>query len=260
MIADISHRESVLILYLFICANLCKIGFFQKPPEKDVTGELNIPKTIYLFNEGTERFDFKKIKNFIKENFGGIKVNLIQLKNKIVATKGILVDFISTQKEFNQLEYAKEKDSCNIILTDRLFATLDKDNRLHIRAGIYGYPSVISTSGIVEGPAKPKDYYIYKQRYTHLDIWDLQEAKIKKKFKDKFIDYDDKRLSDVLKGYISQALFFYITGEPFCEQKYCRLFNSHWQEELIYSQIKIGKFCKTHQRLLQKIKSGVKKY
>lgn len=219
-----------------------------------MTGELNIPKTIYLFNEGIERLDFKKIKDFIKENFGGIKVRQIRLKNKIITTKGLFFDFIRTQKEFNRLEYVKEKDTFNIILTDKLFATLDKGNRLHIRAGIYGYPSVISTSGIVEGPARPKDYYIYKQRYTHLGIWDLQEAEIKKKFKDKFIDYGDKRLNDALKGYISQALFFYITGEPFCKQRGCRLFNSHWQEELIYSQIKRGKFCMIHQRLLQKIK------
>ena len=149
----------------------------------------------------------------------------------------------------------KIKDACHIILSPKIFATLDENKRLHIRAAIFGFPSVISTSGIVEGPAKPKDYYIYKQKYTQLGIWNIEEAKLKRKFKGRFIDYEDKRMNEVLKGYIAQALFFYITGEPFCNKKDCRLFNAHWQEDLIYSQIKRGRFCRSHKAILKKINS-----
>ena len=84
-------------------------------------------------------------------------------------------------------------------------------------------------------------------------MWALEEPEVKKEFKSRFIDYGDKRLNDVLKGYISQAIFFYMTGEPFCEQKKCRLFNSHWQEDLIHSQVKIGKFCPAHKTFLRSI-------
>lgn len=142
-------------------------------------------------------------------------------------------------------------------MTNKLFATLDTDNRPHIRAAIFGYPSIISTSGIVEGPAKPKEFYLYKQKYLQLGIWDIEEARLKKKFKSRFIDYADKRTNEVLKGYIAQGLFFYIMGEPFCPQKSCRLYNAHWQEDLIYCQIKSGKFCKSHQKMLEKINPSI---
>jgi hypothetical protein len=114
---------------------------------------------------------------------------------------------------------------------------------------------VISTAGIVEGPAKPKEYYLYKQKYSRLGTWEIEQDKIKNKFRSRFIDYQDKRMNEVIKGYIAQALFFYINGESFCKNKGCRLFNAHWQEDLIYAQIKIGEFCNRHRRILNKIKN-----
>lgn len=218
--------------------------------------DINIPKVIYLYNEGIKKIDFKQIKEFIRTNLGNIKVCVVKLKKEVVERDGLLFDFPGTRRTFEALKYSKDKYPCHIILTKKLFATLDDDRRPHIRASIYGFPSVISTAGIVEGPAKPKEYYLYKQKYTPLGIWDIEEAKIKRKFKGRFIDYGDKRMNEVLKGYIAQALFFYITGEPFCENKKCRLFNAHWQEDLIYSQIKLGKFCPKHKKLLKQIKSA----
>lgn len=218
--------------------------------------DINIPKVIYLYNAGIKKLDFEQIKEFIRSNFGNIKVCLVKLKKEVVERDGLLFDFPGIRRTFEALKYSKDKNSCHIILTNKLFATLGDDRRPHIRASIYGFPSVISTAGIVEGPAKPKEYYIYKQKYTQLGVWDIEEVKTKRKFKGRFIDYGDKRMNEVLKGYIAQALFFYITGQPFCENKKCRLFNAHWQEDLIYSQIKLGKFCPEHKKLLKQIKSA----
>lgn len=215
---------------------------------------LNIPAAIYLYDEGIKDISFREIKGFIAKHFGKVKIHLVKLKEKVVETRGLLFDFIATQKAFERLKYSKIQNTCHIILTDKLFATFNEDKCPHIRASIYGLPCVISTSGIVEGPAKPKEYYLYKQKYTQLGIWDIEEVKVKKKFKGRFIDYQDTRLTEVVKGYIAQALFFYITGNPFCKQKVCRLYNSHWQEDLIYSQIKSSKFCAEHKKDLEKIK------
>lgn len=211
---------------------------------------LTIPKAIYIYDEGIKHLDFKEIRKFIKRNFGGIKVHLVKSKKKITHVKGLLLDFVSTQRAFGNL---KAKGACHIILTDKLFSTLGEDNRPHIRASIYSEPSIISIPGIVEGPAKPKEFYMYKKRYEALGVWDLKEPEVKKRFKERFIDYGDKRIPEVLKGYISQAVFFYITGEPFCDKKSCRLYNAHWQKDLLYSQIKQGRFCKYHNNLLAKI-------
>lgn len=219
---------------------------------------INIPKAVYLYDEGIKGLELKEVKDFLEENFGRIKVRLIKLKNKVVSTSGLFLDLIKTQKEFSRLPYSKDKDACHIILTEKLFATLDKDNRPHIRASIYTYPSIISTSGIVEGPAKPREYYRYKQRFMQLGAWDMEEQKLKRKFKGEFIDYQDRRMAEVLKGYIAQGLFFYMTGEPFCEKKDCRLFNAHWQEDLIYAQVKKGRFCPSHKKVLNRISQELK--
>lgn len=87
-----------------------------------------------------------------------------------------------------------------------------------------------------------------------MGIWELEEDKLKKKFKGRFMDYEDKRISEVIKGYIAQAIIYYITGEPFCPQKGCRLFNAHWQEDLIYAQVKKKRFCRRHSAVLDKIR------
>lgn len=178
----------------------------------------------------------------------------MKLEKKVVCTSGLLFNFLGTQKAFAKLKSAEKKDSCQIILTEKIFATLDIDKRPHIRACLFGFPSLISTSGIVEGPAKPREYYLYKQRYTQLGIWEIEEPKLKQKFKGSFIDYQDKRIGEVVKGYIAQAIFFYISGNPFCQMKSCRLYNAHWQEDLIFSQIKSGEFCRRHKDILEKIK------
>ncbi len=139
----------------------------------------------------------------------------------------------------------------HVFLTNRLFATWDDgDRRYHLRASVYGTPSIISTTGLVEAPAKPREYYLLKQQYDRLgkDLTSLND-----KFKGRFIDYDDERLTEVVKGYAMQAVFYSMTGNPFCEDKGCRLYNAHWQEEVIFAQLESGyELCQRHTEFLRK--------
>ena len=49
----------------------------------------------------------------------------------------------------------------HIIFTNKLTATFDNDDfRYHARALISSNPTIISTAGIIEAPAKPKQYYL----------------------------------------------------------------------------------------------------
>lgn len=212
-------------------------------------------RAVGIYSESRERIDFGTIAGFIKANFG-FTVKLKRLKQGIVQSKGLLYNPIATQRLFEKIRF--KKIGIDILITDKLIATYeDVDKRLHIRAAVFGYPSVISTSGIVEAPAKPKAYYLQKQKYSLLKVWELKEGEAKKALRDRFIDYHDKRILEVLKGYVSQAIFFNLTGRPFCERKTCRLFNAHWQEDLIRAQIHSGKFCKTHRQELKRIKEEV---
>lgn len=140
----------------------------------------------------------------------------------------------------------------HIFFTNRLFATWEEsDMRYHARTSVYGFVSVISTTGIVEAPARPREYYLLKQQYEMLGK-DLLE--LKERFKGRFIDYEDERLTEIMKGYAMQAVFYSLTGDPFCEDKGCRLYNAHWQEELIFAQLESTyEFCGKHARMLDSL-------
>jgi hypothetical protein len=172
---------------------------------------------------------------------------------------GILYDGFYLQRVFPEIIPREELrlEFTHIIFTNRLFGTWDINNkRYHIRTSIYGIPSLVSTTGLIEAPAKPREYYLMKQRYEMLrkDLTELKDS-----FKGSFIDYEDKRLTEVAKGYAMQAVFYSLTGNPFCEDKGCRLYNAHWQEELISAQLESGyEFCQRHSELLNKELSSEK--
>ncbi|MGI0069556.1 MAG: DUF6775 family putative metallopeptidase, partial [Nitrosopumilaceae archaeon] len=113
-------------------------------------------------------------------------------------------------------------------------------------------PSIISTTGIIEAPAKPREYYLklYEKFPQGLNL-----DSIKDEFKGKFLEYHDKNLDLIVRGYAMQAIFYYRTGHAFCESKDCMLYNAHWQEELLHSQIKIGTLCDQHKKILESIVS-----
>jgi len=167
---------------------------------------------------------------------------------------GILYDGFHLLRIFCEIMPREERslEFVHIFFTNRLFATWDGGNkRYHLRTSVYGVPSIISTTGLVEAPAKPREYYLLKQQYERLGK-DLTE--LKERFKGSFIDYEDERLTEVMKGYAMQAVLYALTGDPFCEDKGCRLYNAHWQEELIFAQLwGEYEFCGRHTRILDSL-------
>ncbi|HET9807053.1 MAG TPA: DUF6775 family putative metallopeptidase [Nitrososphaeraceae archaeon] len=139
-----------------------------------------------------------------------------------------------------------------ILITDKLLCTFDEtDWRYHARSLICGNPTLISTSGIVEGIAKPRDYYykLYFFRGDDLDIVD----ELKREYNGQFVNYNDPRINDIIIGLSLQSLFYFInSGDPFCEDRNCRLFNAHFQDDIIRINIKEKKICQRHKILLNK--------
>jgi hypothetical protein len=173
---------------------------------------------------------------------------------------GVLYDGFHLLRIFSELIPRGERALrfVHIFLTNRLFATWDDgDRRYHARTSVYGPSSVISTTGIIEAPARPREYYILKQQYELLgkDMLELKE-----KFKGEFIDYQDARLTEVAKGYVMQAVFYSLIGDPFCDDKGCRLYNAHWQKDVIFAQLGSGyEFCPRHAGLLQAYLASLQK-
>lgn len=134
----------------------------------------------------------------------------------------------------------------SIIITNKLIGTFDEnDYRFHARAILLGNPTIISTSGIIEGPAKPKKFYL--DMMTNFS--QISESEIEKKYQGEFLTYHDLRLPQILEGYIMQAISFIETGEEFCENDFCRIFNSHWQRDLIDLNVIESKLCPKHKKL-----------
>lgn len=162
----------------------------------------------------------------------------------------ILYDGFEMQNVYRNLLPSSElsQDFFHLVITSRLTCSYDYDDyRYHGRAVICSNPAIISTTGIIEAPAKPRDYYLkmHEKIAQGLNI-DL----LKKDFIGRFLDYGDPRLEVVIRGYAMQAIFYYLTGNPFCESSQCLLHNAHWQEDLIHSQVEVGKLCDEHQSLL----------
>jgi hypothetical protein len=172
---------------------------------------------------------------------------------------GNLYDGFKLQKIFRELLPPSESDlkHQHIVFTNRSIATWDRgDGRYHARTSVYGFPSIISLSGLVEAPAKPREFYVLRKALVSGGMArELVEEELKSKFKDRFIDYGDLRMTAIVKGYLMQALFYHIMFEPFCDHKNCRLFNAHWQEDMIHAQLGEPEFCERHEGILKGLRN-----
>ena len=162
----------------------------------------------------------------------------------------VLYDGFEFQKVISNLIPNNEStlDQLHIVFTNKLTCTFDQsDFRYHGRAVIGSNPAIISTTGIIEAPAKPREYYFdLLSNFTK----GVNIDSVKKKYEGAYLEYHDQRLSKIIEGYLMQAIFYYQTGEPFCEKQDCRLYNAHWQKDLLYSQLEVGKLCEKHQNIL----------
>jgi hypothetical protein len=163
---------------------------------------------------------------------------------------GVLYDGFRLQELYRDLipRQRRSLDLLHIIFTDRFFGTYDEDDlRYHGRVIILGYPTLISTTGLVEAPAKPREFYVARRLGRG-------EDELREMFKGRFIDYEDERMTEAIKGYAMQGVFYHLAGEAFCESEGCRLFNAHWQEELLKAQLSLPEYCEKHWEMLSNLK------
>ncbi|WP_306459941.1 DUF6775 family putative metallopeptidase [Candidatus Nitrosopumilus salarius] len=166
----------------------------------------------------------------------------------------ILYDGFEFHKKVAEFIPINENDlyTLHIIFTNKITCTFDDgDFRYHARALIGSNPMIISTTGMIEAPAKPKKYYLELMT----EFTDEKIEELKKKYKGEFLEYHDSRLSEIAKGYILQAIMYYETGDAFCDNSDCRLYNAHWQKDLFHTQIENKKFCNKHQKLFEELKN-----
>jgi len=156
---------------------------------------------------------------------------------------GVTYDGLELQQvAFNVLPHAeRHQRAAHIWVTERLIATWDEaDRRYHARVSLYGFPSVLSTEGLVQAPAREREHYLARRLGLDAAAESGESA----------LRQGDPRTTEVAKGYAMQALFYAVTGEPFCDDPHCRLFNAHWQREVIAAQLQGDTYCPRHHALL----------
>lgn len=145
----------------------------------------------------------------------------------------------------------------SVIITDRMIMTWSEDDlRYHARVVVFGFPSIISISGLIEAPARPREYYAAKNALLSAGLGSDAEQLLSERFSGSYLEAEDDRIPAVLRGYLLQCLFYAHSMEPFCESDKCMLCNAHWQEEMIRAQLEHGDLCKRHKESLRRIRDG----
>ncbi len=254
-------KTSKIILYDEPTVPEIQLGRLEKFIREIFTIEIEARKNIFQYSSknisekiaGCRIFDLKK--PFEKHNPSAENIQM-EKENRDMSEREemILFDGFELHNIITELIPINEnkRDILHIIFTNKLTCTFDEnDFRYHARALIGSNPAIISTTGMIEAPAKPKQYYLDLMT----DFSENKVEEIKKKYKGEFLEYHDSRISEITEGYLLQAIMYYETGEAFCEHKDCRLFNAHWQKELFFSQLENKRFCKKHQEILDELKN-----
>ncbi len=171
------------------------------------------------------------------------------ISGKSQATAGVVYDGNDLQRiAFGVLPAElRGEETVNIYLTERMFATWDQDDRrYHARVSLYGQPSIISTSGMVAAPARDRSVYLARRI-------GIQQGNIDANIGDDHVTAQDSRSAEIAKGYAMQAVFHAVSGQPFCANEDCRLFNAHWQKEMLRAQLTGDDFCVEHRKRLEQL-------
>lgn len=163
-------------------------------------------------------------------------------------TSGVVYDGNDLQRlAYGMLACAERRlGFIHIWFTERLFGTLDEnDRRYHLRAGVYGQPSIISSSGMAAAPARDRNYYLARRLGVHPDDPSMEESG------GDHLQHGDDRFTKIAIGYAMQAVLYALIGEPFCDDPGCRLFNAHWQKQMLNAQLGEPDYCYRHTQILR---------
>ncbi len=140
--------------------------------------------------------------------------------------------------------------SADLVYTGRLLCTYGS-GRYHARVVVMGAapdaPQIVSQAGVVEGPAKPPEYYWAKGRLFQEGFAGAGESEaisvLDEVFDGKFVKPSDPLTGRIVSAYGLQPILYAFAGKQFCENPDCSLFNSHRQSEVLNAQAR-GRVCK----------------
>lgn len=200
-----------------------------------------------------ERFAEVRVLSPYDRETGNTMLGTIRYEQRVLENParggGVLYDGQQVQRALNAAIPDEESDlgHAHVVVLDRAIGTWgEHDGRWHKRVNVLGQPGIVSVPGLYEAPAKPDAYYEEKQRHALLSGDAPPREVLEERVEGEFLVEDDPRTTDALKGYVLQAAHFLETGEAFCENEECRLFDAHYHEDLIRAQLHDPVFCADH--------------
>lgn len=144
-------------------------------------------------------------------------------------------------------------DQLHILLCSDLLAEVSDQPSLRFGIAALGSPSIISTSGLVEAPRKPREYYFRRVQYLMLGAEDHLEE-LAEQFADRTAGYGDPRINEMLKGYLLMAAIYRALGDGPCTEPTCPLYAARTQTELLQAQTgPESRLCPHHAEMLDAI-------
>ena len=141
------------------------------------------------------------------------------------------------------------QDRLHIMFTANFLGVWREDEAyLRLQATALGLPNLISTSGLVEALALPKQYHFMRQQAAILGV----DENLDELFAEQTVGYGDPRLNEICKGYMLQALYYHMTGETGCTDPQCRLHIVPTHVETLKTQV-TGRpgLCERHREMLR---------
>jgi len=140
----------------------------------------------------------------------------------------------------------------HIFFTKQLIATWG-GGRYHLRVALYGFPNIISLSGPQKALAKEKSLHMVKNLLLSVNP-SIDTGVVEFSAGADIIKDRDPRIPELMKGYCLQALFYQLTGDPFCRDRNCRLYNAHLQQEALQAQSEaLYDLCPYHRSVIEGI-------
>ena len=152
-------------------------------------------------------------------------------------------------------EAASDMGHQHIIICSDLLADYDPQNGLFGGVAALGNPSIVSTSGLIEVPSRPREYNFRRAQYVMLGAEEYLED-LAHQFADQTAGYGDPRINELLKGYLLMAVVYRATGDGPCAEPTCPLHAARTQAELLQAQTGLeSRLCAHHTALLEAISS-----
>ncbi|MDY6779721.1 MAG: DUF6775 family putative metallopeptidase [Halobacteria archaeon] len=210
---------------------------------------------IYADDELAEEFARERVLSPYDEETGNTMLGVVRYEERTLEDPerggGVLYDGAGVQRSlFERLpegDGRPDAETLHVALVDRALATWgDHDGRWHKRVNVLGQPALVSVPGLYEAPAKPEEYYKQKQKHALVSGDAPPREVLENEVEGEFLVEDDPRTTEALKGYVLQAVEYRETGEAFCDDEGCRLYNAHRQPGVIRAQLEEPEFCDEH--------------